>query len=294
MWTWYVSERAPRRARSRLTHALRRRTQAESAAPGRSLRDYVRLPADRYNVLDSKAVTRVSDTQFRVSTGMQRFVMFEAEPVGFIDIKVLAEGVEQRMSRAELRSPKPSRILDEINATLSNLSLQNTVTSADSPSGGKQLVCQVRAHGCLDPAAARADAQPTQLVLRGEFTTGVLARVPEARLNSLMSWALGVAMPWFLTKLRDDYANWARDLPRNASLGSGELAALARRVASGGASMPTGVRELPVDAAWTSAAVAPEAPTADEAAVGQNAPPLASAQAAPPSTTRGRGFGRPK
>ncbi len=66
--------------------------QVEAGAAGRRLRDYVRLPADRYNVLDSKAVTRISDTTFRVSTGVQRLVMFDAEPVGYIDIKVLPDG----------------------------------------------------------------------------------------------------------------------------------------------------------------------------------------------------------
>jgi hypothetical protein len=129
----------------------------ESATPGRRLRDYVRLPADRYNVLDSRAVTRVSDTAFRVSTGMQKMLMFEAEPVGYIEIRVLAEGVEQQLTRAELLSPKPNRMVDELNATLSNLQLTNTVTAADSPAGGKQLVCQARAHwraAWLPPALA--------------------------------------------------------------------------------------------------------------------------------------------
>jgi hypothetical protein len=126
-------------------------------------------------------------------------------------------------------------------------------------------------------------------MLDGTFTRGVLSKVPEARLNGLMSWALGVAMPWFLTKLRDDYANWAQDRPRNASLGSGEMAALAKRLAAGGASMPPGVRELPVDAAWTDAAVEPSAPTEDEAGApgGADVKPAAS-------STRGKGFGSSK
>jgi len=234
----------------------------ESGTVGRSVRDYVRLPAERYNVLDTKAVQRLDDDTFRVSTGPQRFLgIGEAEPVGFIQIRVLADGVEQRLSRAELVPVKPSGVLDEINATLTNIRLLNTVTSEAAPGGGRLLVCQ--------------------LVLNGSFTRGVLARVPEDRLNSLMAWALGVAMPWFLSKLAEDYASWAADRPRNASLGAGEMAALARSVASGGGKLPAGVVELSVDAAHAAAAIAPAAPTAEE-----------SAAEGPAKTARGTGFGR--
>lgn len=216
----------------------------ESAQAGRKLLDYVRLPAKSYNVLDSKAVTRVSENVFRVSTGVQRMLMFEAEPVGLVEIRVLPEGVQQSMRNAELRASKPNKVLDEVNATLANLQLQNKITAELSPDGGTQLVCQ--------------------LVLDGTFTRGVLARVPEARLNGLMSWALATVMPWFLLKLRDDYAQWAANKPRTgAAAGAGEMSALARKMlSSGGATLPPGVRELPVDVAG--AVVAPLAPSAEE------------------------------
>ena len=219
---------------------------AESSQAGRRLQDYVRLPATQYNVLDSKAVTRVSENVFRVSTGVQRMLMFEAEPVGLVEITVLADGVQQSMRKAELKSRKPSKVLDEVNATLANLQLQNTITAADSPEGGRQIVCQ--------------------LVLDGTFTRGVLARVPEERLNGLMSWALGTVMPWFLLKLRDDYLLWAAGQPRTgAAAGAGEMSALARKMlASGGATLPPGVRELPATADL-SAVVAPLVPTREEA-----------------------------
>ena len=216
----------------------------------------MRLPAERYNILDSRAVTRVGEDSFRVSTGLQKLVMFEAEPVGYIQIRVLPEGVEQRLTRAELVSPKKNKGVDEINAVLQNVQLTNRVTAEPSPDGGKQLVCQ--------------------LVLSGTFTRGVLARVPEARLNGLMSWALGVAMPWFLTKLAQDYRLWATDKPRSASLATGEMAGLARTIASGGGSMPPGVRELPVEGKDAlAAAVSPTAPTAEEVAVPEPPPPAA-------------------
>ena len=104
----------------------------ESTQNGRRLRDYVRLPAQQYNVLDSKAVNRVSENVFRVSTGVQRFLMFEAEPVGMVEINVLPDGVQQSMRKAELKASKPSKVMDEVNATLANLQLQNTIMEAAS------------------------------------------------------------------------------------------------------------------------------------------------------------------
>ena len=222
----------------------------ESTQAGRRLRDYVRLPAQQYNVLDSKAVTRVSENVFRVSTGVQRFMMFEAEPVGMVEINVLPDGVQQSMRKAELKASKPSKVMDEVNATLANLQLQNTITADDSPlEGSRQLVCQ--------------------LVLDGTFTRGVLSRVPEERLNGLMSWALGIAMPWFLLKLRDDYALWAAGKPRTgAAANAGEMSTLARKMlASGGVTLPPAVRELPADTSVSGAVVEPLAPTVQEAGV---------------------------
>ena len=129
----------------------------EDGPVGRSAKDYVRLPADRYNVLDSKAVKRVEGKEgtFRVSTGVQRMLMFEAEPVGYISIEVKPDGVEQKLMSAELLPVgKPSSLVDEINATLNNVQLTNTVTARPLPAGRAQLVCQ--------------------LELRGSFTRGVL------------------------------------------------------------------------------------------------------------------------
>lgn len=236
---------------------------------GRTLRDYVRLPAERYNVLDSRAVTRVPGEEgtFRVSTGLQRMVMFEAEPVGYVQIEVLPNGVEQRLTRAELvpAAGKASKVVDEINATLGNVRLTNTVTARAGPGDTVQLCCQ--------------------LILSGAFTRGVLASVPEERLNGLMSWALGVAMPWFLTKLRTDYRQWERGEERRASLGAGEMAALAKSLMSSRGPLPEGVTELEVEG--KALRVAPQTPTAEESGA-------QGAEAVKRESTAGKGFGRPK
>jgi len=199
----------------------------------------------------------VDKDTFRVTTGVQRIANLFVEPVGYVTIRVLEDGVEQRMSRGELFAKEPSSVVDEINATLSNVSLINSVTSEEGADGQQLLVCQ--------------------LVLTGAFTRGVLARVPEGRLNSVMSWAVSVAMPWFLTKLREDAIAWAADKPRNMS-GVGEMGALARQLLSGGGRLPPGVVELRVDDDVAGGAVTGEAPSAAERSGG------------PP--TRGLGFGK--
>ena len=201
----------------------------ESAVPGRRVADYCRLPAERYSLLDSRAVSRVpgSPDVFRVSAGQQRLPMFVAEPVGMIRIKVQANGVVQSLERAELLpvDDKPNAVLEEINAVLSSICMQNAVFAQDSPEG-VQLVCSLQ--------------------LDALFTRGVLARVPEQRLNGIMAWALGTALPWFLAKLRTDYQCWSEDRPRDQGVGSGEIAELAKRLVLGGGALPRGVTELTI------------------------------------------------
>jgi hypothetical protein len=158
--------------------------------------------------------------------------------------------------------------VDEINATLNNLQLINTVT-ARSDGGRVQLVCQ--------------------LVLQGVFTRGVLSKVPEARLNGLMSWALGALMPWFLTKLRTDYRRWAAGEDRGAALGTGELSTLAKSLMAGKGALPDGVTELDVQGAHLEGArVTPQAPTQEDSGDGQAVAPAFAQSSSPKS----KGFGK--
>ena len=54
----------------------------EEGGAGRKLRDYVRLPADKYNVLDNNAVKRVDDSTFRITTGRQKLLFIGEVCVG--------------------------------------------------------------------------------------------------------------------------------------------------------------------------------------------------------------------
>ena len=240
---------------------------------GRTLRDYCRLPASRYNLLDSKAVTRCpppDEDTFRVSTGMQQLASVTAEPVGYVRLRILPDGVEQSLLRGELLSERPSSVVDEINATLGSVRLLNTVTSERGADGRLLLVCQ--------------------LVLSGNFTRGMMSKVPAARLNGVMAWAVSVAMPWFIQKLAGDYAAWAEDKPRSSTMGAGEMGALARNLLAGGGRLPAGVIELAVvDAKDGATALAPSADELGEqdGVVSSGQPKGANAG----SSTRGVGFG---
>lgn len=130
--------------------------------------------ATNSRVLDTKAVTRVDDATFRVTTGVQQLPLFGAfEAVGFVQIRVLPDGVEQRLARAELVPRKPSRVLDEVNATVQALQLTNVVTAEESPSGGKQLVCQARAAPRRERCAPRATR--SRPVSRGVGAAGAVS-----------------------------------------------------------------------------------------------------------------------
>lgn len=230
------------------------------AEPGRLL-EYVTLPAANYNVLDSSAVRRLEDGSFSVSAGKQQFLgLGTFQPFGLVSLKVLAgQGVEQVLSKAELRSTdgKPlSRAAATVNETLASIRLSNCVTATTGAAGELRLRVHLRMSGPL---------------------SGVLARVPSDRLNGVMSWTLGLVLPWFLKKLAGDFQAWADGTPRIGAVGSGEMAALAKELLGGaGGKMPKGVMEhLDVGEAGEEGegVVTPLAPTAVDSG-------------------RGRGFGR--
>ena len=77
-------------------------------------------------------------------------------------------------------------------------------------------------------------------------TEGVFAaKGAGTRLNSLLGWALGAVMPWFLTQIAADYGDWATGQPRGRS--QANLSAVATEIISGSrGKLPDGVEEVPV------------------------------------------------
>ena len=80
-----------------------------NARADRSVLDYVRLPAEEYNVLDSNAVTRIAPDTFRVAAGAQKILWLEVEPVGLLKIVRTDDGCEQILLGAEMGDAKAAR-----------------------------------------------------------------------------------------------------------------------------------------------------------------------------------------
>ena len=199
----------------------------------RTLLEYVRLPAEQYNLLDSDAVSRITSDTFRVSAGVQKILWLKVEPSGEIRIAPTVDGCVQSMSRAEVRDAstgsaamRSSNIIRALNASLNSLNLRNTIAAVTHPTSGQpQIRCQI-------------DVQ-------GVFTEGPFATPAGAKVGQVMLWALGAVMPWFLTQLRSDYADWAAERPRGANAAS--LSSVATKIFAGSkGKLPEGVSEVPI------------------------------------------------
>ena len=201
-----------------------------NARAGRSVLDYVRLPAEEYNVLDSNAVTRIAPDTFRVAAGAQKILWLEVEPVGLLKIARTDDGCEQILMGAEMGDAKaartgkpPNGIVAAMNASLKDLRMRNRISAVDVD-GSVGIRCQID--------------------ISGEFTEGPFAAAGSDRLNGILRWCLGAVMPWFLGQLSDDYDDWSAGKPRGRK--SVNVAAVASEILNGGAKgiLPPGIAEV--------------------------------------------------
>ena len=164
-----------------------------NAMPNRGVLEYVRLPANEYNVLDSSAVQRIDDGTFRINAGIQKILMWEIEPVGTLRIVPTPDGCEQVLLGATMndvkasRTGKRSKVIDAMNQSLKDLKMANTVSAAKN---GAAIKCQID--------------------VAGTFTEGPFAAAGSERLCGLLDWCLRSVLPWFLEQLAVDYRDWAR------------------------------------------------------------------------------------
>jgi len=210
----------------------------EAALPGRGILEYVRLPAEEYNVLDSDAVTRVGEHTFRVAAGAQKILWLEVEPVGVISIRPTEDGCEQILRGATMRDAKAKRtggkengIISAMNSSLKSLRMCNRISAAhDEDSNGTGL--------------SRRDCIRCQIDVGGTFTDGPFAAAGSDRLNGILRWCLGGVMPWFLNQLAQDYDDWAQQRPRGRR--EVNVAGVASEILNGTGKgiLPDGVREV--------------------------------------------------
>ena len=205
-----------------------------NALPNRGVLQYVRLPAEEYNVLDSSAVERIDVGTFRVNAGTQKILMWEIEPVGTLRIVPTDDGCEQILLGAVMndvkarRTGKESVVIRAMNASLKDLTMRNAVTAVDGTDGrdGTAIRCQID--------------------VAGTFTEGPFAAAGSQRLSSMLDWCLRSVLPWFLEQLAADYADWASGKARgkrkvNVTQVAGEI------LAGGKGKLPPGVAESAVE-----------------------------------------------
>jgi hypothetical protein len=142
----------------------------KEALPGRGVLEYVRLPAEEYNVLDSDAVTRVGEHTFRVAAGAQKILWLEVEPVGVITIRPTEDGCEQILLGATMADAKARRtggkengIVAAMNASLRDLRMCNRI----SATYGEDAV---------RTPSSRPDTISCQIDIGGTFTEGPVRR----------------------------------------------------------------------------------------------------------------------
>lgn len=204
---------------------------AGAMGPDRGVLQYVRLPAEEYNVLDSKAVTRVEPETFRVTAGSQKILWLEVEPVGLLRIAQTEDGCEQVLEGAVMNDAKAARtgkrdskLLAAMNASLRDMRMRNRISAVkDEGTGQEKIRCQIDVYGT--------------------FTEGPFAAAGSARLTNLLSWCLGAVMPWFLDQLTRDYGDWAAGRPRGRE--KVNVAAVAKEILGGGkGQLPQGIAEV--------------------------------------------------
>ena len=173
-----------------------------NAMPNRGVLEYVRLPANEYNVLDSSAVQRIDDGTFRINAGIQKILMWEIEPVGTLRIVPTPDGCEQVLLGATMndvkasRTGKRSKVIDAMNQSLKDLKMANTVSAAKN---GAAIKCQID--------------------VAGTFTEGPFAAAGSERLCGLLDWCLRSVLPWFLEQLAVDYRDWGARATSRAAEG---------------------------------------------------------------------------
>jgi hypothetical protein len=89
---------------------------SDAVARNRALRNYVALPASRYNTLDGATVARLGDDAFACALGKIDFLGFALRPVLTVKVDVQPEGLGTviRAERATLRGVAGAEAADDL------------------------------------------------------------------------------------------------------------------------------------------------------------------------------------
>lgn len=104
---------------------------------GRSLADYMALPASQYSLLDARRTERIDDNTFKCYVGRLNFPGLSVEPVLTLTVTTQERGCTIQLLSAQLQG---SRIVESLNNQFS-ASMSNAVTWQEtSSSSTKQIV----------------------------------------------------------------------------------------------------------------------------------------------------------
>jgi len=173
----------------------------------RPLAEYVRLPAEKYNVLDADQIERVSDKAFIMDIGKVGLLgIVNVHPQMAIEVDVLPNGALQTLRSVHVEG-RPQRLVRVMNTAFSDMTVQNQVTGEQLSDTDAELVCTIT------------------------VDWGLPASVPVSLFEGVFSRALKMAIPWLLTQLEQDYTRWAAGDDTREALSKGEILKMAGQMA---------------------------------------------------------------
>jgi len=178
----------------------------------KSLLEYVRLPAKRYNVLDKSKVKLVGDDEFEVSVGEMNMGLGKARPSAVIRVVEEEDGCTQVMRNAELHG---TGMLANANGMFEGLRLTNRVAAAEVAEGADVSLAQP-GKGSKGGGGKVSATLSCVVSVEGEFESAALAKIGNARLNQLTAKTFDMVLPWFVGKLAKDYQDWSYDRKRES------------------------------------------------------------------------------
>jgi hypothetical protein len=173
---------------------------------GRSVEEYMALPASEYSVLAGKQIERLSDTEFKCNLPSLNFFGTKIQPVLYAEVKVYPEEARAEISvtRAETQG---SETADKLSGTFSISSTNKVSAGVDDQSGSKTL---------------NSDTN-LEIQVRIPKDSMIPSRLVQSTGNFIIQNSLNIVVAAFIRILSSDFRRWSagsndRDAVEGASL----------------------------------------------------------------------------
>jgi hypothetical protein len=171
---------------------------------GRTVEEYMRLPASEYSVLSAAQIIRISDTEFKCELPTMNFFGTKIQPLLFVDVNVYPEfnRSEIIVRRAETTGSEAALT---INGTFS-INAVNIVSAGTDDKGRKTLNSDTKLDIVVQVPASKF---PLRVIQSGG--------------NFIMQSSLNIIVPTFVRILSSDFQRWSagnnsRDAVEGATL----------------------------------------------------------------------------